>query len=175
MTVRQTYTSCLLKILFNLLINERMSKRLKPGQMRFRLTGIYILHWMRFFCITMNRTHWHGSRQRMFAWLSIFYTFTSICTKLNTSPIKSNQRCTHLYRIWYSWMIWGTTDQHFIGRILIVSFAHFQTFGHFPSIPILQCVRGSLRVSSHPTWWGGSSLNPDLTWGLVQPVTHGPS
>ena len=46
MTLRQTYTSCLLKILFNLLINERTSTRLKPGQMRFRLTGIYILHWI---------------------------------------------------------------------------------------------------------------------------------
>lgn len=100
------------------------------------------------------------ARDRMFAWLSIFYTFTSICTKLNTSLVKSNQRCTHLYRIWYSWMIWWTTDQHFIGRILIISFAHFQTFGHFPSIPILQCVRESLRV---PSQLGGKETHSILT------------
>lgn len=58
----------------------------------------------------------------------------------------------HPYRIGYCWLVWGTTPQHFIGRILIVFFVHFHIFDSFSGLPVLQ----------------GISMSPGLSWVLSQ-------
>lgn len=137
------------KCLFNSLINDRPTKMLTPDQIRFRLRDLRslldksILHYCGQDSLASLQTGSIGMTQFS---PNLLIPLQS-CRLVQSKTIRSDTVRSD------TWLGWGTIPQHFIGGERIVFFAHFQIFGNFPPIAVLQCMsvcaHGALEFSSN--------------------------
>lgn len=179
MTLRQTYTSCLLMILFNLLINEN------EEEVKTRSNEIQTC---RDLYSPLDNILLHYYEQDSLAWLKT----ENVCVPIHflhayfyryITKYQSNRKQSEVHTPLQDLVLLndlGDNRLAFYWKDTNNLFCPFPNLWPFSQHTYFAMCKGVPESDSHSTWWvrggwGGNSLSPDLTWGLVQPVSHGPS